>query len=148
MAKPAVFVDRDGTLNRDCPYCHDPEDLYVFTDTVKLVRGYADKGFYVFLITNQSGINRGYFTRQEADEFNAALLEEMESLGVHVDDIYMCPHTPAENCSCRKPKGGMVEQALSKYDIDLSKSVYVGDRDDQDGEVARKYGMEFIQVFH
>lgn len=148
MAQPVIFVDRDGTLNRDCPYCHDPKDLYVFADTVKMVREYADKGYPVFIITNQSGINRGYFTREEAEEFNNALRQELESLGVHVADIFMCPHRPDENCICRKPKGGMVEQALSRYDIDLPNSVYIGDRDDQDGEVARKYGMKFIQVLH
>lgn len=148
MKKPAVFVDRDGTLNRDCPYCHNPDDLYVFTDTVKLVREYVNQGFFVFIVTNQSGINRGYFTRKEMEHFNAALLDEMESLGVKVDDVFVCPHKPSENCDCRKPKKGMIEQALAKYDVDISKSVFIGDRDDHDGEVARQYGMEFIQVFH
>lgn len=148
MKRPAIFVDRDGTLNKDCPYCHDPKDLYVFADTVSLVKKYFDQGFYVFVISNQSGINRGYFTREEVDQFNNALMQEMKSMGVSVDDIFICPHRPDEGCNCRKPETGMIEQALQKYDIDISKSVFVGDRDDMDGEVARKYGMEFIQVYH
>ena len=148
MSKPAVFVDRDGTLNRDCPYCHDPKDLYVFADTVELVRKYADQGYSVFIVTNQSGINRGYFTRKQVDEFNEALETEMSSMGVKVDDVFVCPHRPEENCNCRKPGTGMVEQALEKYDIDISQSVFIGDRDDMDGELARKYGMKFIQVYH
>ncbi len=148
MSKPAVFVDRDGTLNRDCPYCYDPKDLYVFADTVELVRKYSDKGYIVLIVTNQSGINRGYFTREQVDNFNDALKKEMKSMGVKVDDVFVCPHRPEEKCSCRKPEKGMVEQALAKYDIDISQSIFIGDRDDMDGELARKYGMKFIQVYH
>lgn len=148
MGRPAVFVDRDGTLNRDCPYCKDPKDLYVFVDTVQLVKEYQSKGYYVFLITNQSGVHRGYFTMEELNAFNSALLSEMKDLGVTVDDIFICPHRPNENCSCRKPETGMVDQAQDKYDIDIRSSVVIGDRDDMDGELARRKGMEFIQVFH
>ena len=148
MAKPAVFVDRDGTLNRDCPYCHDPKDLYVFTDTVKILREYQEKGYYVFLISNQSGLNRGYFTRKEMDLFNNALFQELEKMGVHVEDAFICPHRPEEKCNCRKPAPGLIEQAMAKYDIDLSQSVFVGDRDDMDGELARRFGMKFILVSH
>lgn len=148
MAKPAVFVDRDGTLNRDCPYCSDPEDLYVFADTVKIVKGYQDMGFYVFLISNQSGLNRGYFTHEQMEEFNNALFREMEKMGVHVDDAFICPHRPDENCSCRKPEPGLIEQALRKYHIDMTRSVYIGDRDDMDGELARKFHLKFILVRH
>lgn len=148
MSRPAVFVDRDGTLNRDCPYCHDPEDLYVFVDTIRLVREYADKGYLVLMITNQSGINRGYFTRDEFNSFNDALSDEMAAQGVHLDDIFVCPHRPDEKCNCRKPETGLIEQAMAKYDIDLPESVVIGDRDDMDGEIARKLGMKFILVVH
>lgn len=148
MSRPAVFVDRDGTLNRDCPYCKDPKDLYVFVDTVKMVKEYQEKGHYVFIITNQSGLNRGYFTRSELDSFNSALLKEMGSLGVKVDDIFICPHTPEEKCNCRKPEQGMIDQAISSYDIDIKSSIMIGDRDDMDGGLARRVGMKFIQVFH
>ena len=148
MAKPAGFVDRDGTLNRDCPYCHDPKDLYVYADTVKALREYQSRGYYVFMISNQSGLNRAYFTQEEMDAFNGALFREMEKMGVHVDDAFICPHTPEEHCSCRKPERGLIEQAMEKYEIDIPKSVYFGDRDDLDGELARKFGMKFILVAH
>ena len=148
MAKPAVFVDRDGTLNRDCPYCHDPKDLYVYVDTVRTLREYQSRGYFIFMISNQSGLNRGYFNQEEMDAFNAALFREMEKMGVHVDDAFICPHTPEEHCSCRKPEPGLIEQAMEKYDIDIQKSVYFGDRDDLDGELARKFGMKFILVAH
>lgn len=148
MGRPAVFVDRDGTLNRDCPYCHDPKDLYVYADTVKTLMEYQKKGYYVILISNQSGLNRGYFTRTEMEEFNDALFAEMDKMGVHVDDAFICPHRPEENCNCRKPAPGLIEQAIEKYDIDLPESVFIGDRDDMDGELARKFGMKFILVNH
>ena len=148
MAKPAVFVDRDGTLNRDCPYCHDPKDLYVYVDTVKALREYQSRGYFIFMISNQSGLNRAYFTQEEMDAFNSALFGEMEKMGVHVDDAFICPHTPEEHCSCRKPERGLIEQAMEKYEIDIPKSVYFGDRDDLDGELARKFGMKFILVAH
>ena len=148
MSRPAVFVDRDGTLNRDCPYCHDPADLYVFVDTAKLLREYQDRGFYIIMITNQSGLNRGYFSRDEFNEFNRALLAELSTLGVKVDDIFVCPHRPDEKCACRKPATGLIEQAQRKYDIDMSGSVVIGDRDDMDGELARKLGLKFILMNH
>ncbi len=148
MARPAVFVDRDGTLNRDCPYCHDPKDLFVYVDTVKVLREYQSRGYYVFLVSNQSGLNRGYFTRKEMDDFNSALFSEMDAMGVHVDDAFICPHTPEEHCRCRKPEPGLVEQAMEKYDIDMPNSVYIGDRDDLDGDLARSFGMKFILVNH
>lgn len=148
MKRPAVFVDRDGTLNRDCPYCHDPRDLYVYTNTVRILKDYADRNFLVIIITNQSGLNRGYFSREEFDAFNRALLKEMADLGVQVDDIFVCPHRPDENCSCRKPGTGMIEQAMEKYDIDIGRSVFIGDREDMDGELARRMGMEFIHVVY
>lgn len=148
MSRPAVFVDRDGTLNRDCPYCRDPKDLYVFTDTVKVLREYQDRGYWIFLVSNQSGINRGYFTREEMDRFNSALFHEMESMGVRVDDAFICPHRPDEHCNCRKPSPGLVEQAMEKYDIDIQNSIFIGDRDDMDGELARRFGMKFILVSH
>lgn len=148
MGRPAVFVDRDGTLNRDCPYCKDPKDLHVFADTVDMVREYQKKGYYVFIITNQSGVNRGYFTMDELNRFNSALVSELKDMGVIVDDIFICPHKPEDKCSCRKPETGMIDLAREKYDIDLQKSVMIGDRDDMDGELARKVGMQFIQVFH
>lgn len=148
MSKPAVFVDRDGTLNRDCPYCHDPEDLYVFTDTVRMLKDYQDRGYLILLVSNQSGLNRGYFTRGQMDQFNSELFREMENMGVHVDDAFICPHRPDENCKCRKPGPGLIEQAMEKYDIDLSGSVFLGDRDDMDGELARSFGIKFILVTH
>lgn len=142
----ALFIDRDGTINRDCPYCHDVAELHVFTDAVRLMRHYQRDGFLIIIITNQSGINRGYFTEEDLRKFNGALLKRLEHMGVKVDGIYYCPHRPDEGCHCRKPETGLIEKAMKEFSIDLEHSVMVGDRDDVDGEMARRLGMEFINI--
>jgi histidinol-phosphate phosphatase family protein len=148
MRKPALFIDRDGTINQDCPYCKDPEDLHVYTDAVDIISKYASKGFLIIIITNQSGVNRGYFNVKELQEFNSALIRKVAQMGGRIDDIFYCPHTPEEKCECRKPETGLIKQATEKYEIDMENSVMVGDRDDMDGELARRLGINFILLRH
>lgn len=142
--KPALFTDRDGTINRDCPYCHDPADLFIFDDAVNIIRDYKSKGYLIIIITNQSGIARRFFTVREMEEFNNALLEKLREKGAGVDGIYFCPHHPGDNCTCRKPGDGLIRQAMKDFDIDLENSVVMGDRDDIEGELARKLGIKSI----
>lgn len=144
----ALFIDRDGTINRDCPYCSDPSDLYIYEDSVRLMKQYKKSGYLVIIVTNQSGIGRGYFTLEQMNEFNRAMLRELEEKGVNVDGIYYCPHHPDEGCECRKPKTGMIKEAAKEHDILLSQSIMVGDRDDIDGEMARRLGMHFRKLDH
>ena len=148
MKKPALFIDRDGTINRDCPYCKDVRDLYVYPDAVGIISEYASRGFLIIIITNQSGINRGYFTVREMEEFNAALKRRVTQMGGRIDDLFYCPHTPEEKCECRKPETGLIWQAIEKYDIDIVNSIMVGDREDMDGELARRVGINFILLKH
>jgi histidinol-phosphate phosphatase family protein len=109
MRRRALFIDRDGTINKDCPYCHDIKDLYIYDDAVEIMKEYKNKVYLVIIITNQSGINRGYFTDQEFRVFHNELLRRLKERGVEVDKTYFCPHRPDENCRCRKPKLGMIE---------------------------------------
>ncbi len=146
VPRPALFIDRDGTINRDCPYCHDPAQLHVFMNAVKLMKHYQKLGFLIIVITNQSGINRGYFTEDDLERFNSALLRRLKNMGVKIDAIYYCPHRPDEGCTCRKPETGLVKNALSDFPIDLEHSVMVGDRDDIDGEMAKRLGIEFLNI--
>lgn len=141
LIRRALFVDRDGTINRDCPYCHDPKDLWIYEDAVRIMRNYQLDGYAIVMITNQSGINRGYFSESEMTAFNRALLLELEARGVSVNAIYFCPHRPDENCDCRKPKTGLVTRACLEMGIDLKASHVLGDRDDIDGEMARRLGI-------
>ncbi|MBC7081647.1 MAG: HAD family hydrolase [Thermoplasmatales archaeon] len=142
---PALFIDRDGTINANEPeYPHKPEHLKIYEDAVELMREYQQKGYLLIIITNQSGIGRGYFTEQQMHHFNSLLRQELEKRGVRIDAIYFCPHKPEDNCNCRKPKTGLIEQALKDFNIDLKNSIVVGDRDDIDGEMARRLGIKYI----
>ena len=144
--RPALFIDRDGTINRDCPYCHDPAQLHVFRNAVRVMKHYQQRGFLVIIITNQSGVNRGYFTEDDLGRFNTALIKRLAHMGVRIDAIYYCPHRPDEGCKCRKPGTGLIEKAMQDFPIDLEHSVMVGDRDDVDGEMARRLGIEFLDI--
>ncbi|MCL5987541.1 MAG: HAD family hydrolase [Candidatus Thermoplasmatota archaeon] len=146
MIKRALFIDRDGTINRDCPYCHDLKDLYIFQDAVEIMKDYRKKGYLIIIITNQSGINRGYFTDEQFHIFHNELLRRLKEMEVEVDETYYCPHRPEENCECRKPQLGMIQKAMENFDIDLKNSVIIGDRDDMEGEMGRKLGIEYLIV--
>ena len=144
----ALFIDRDGTINHDCPYCKDPKDLRIYDDAVDIIIDFRKRGFLIVIVTNQSGINRGYFSEAEFEKFNSALLKELEREGAKVDAVYHCPHRPDEGCLCRKPGTGLLLQAARDLDIDLNSSFVVGDRDDVDGEMARRLGMKYMIIKH
>lgn len=144
MKNKALFVDRDGTINHDCPYCKDPSQIVLYDDAVEIMKDFQNKGYLIIIITNQSGINRGYFTIDEFKNFQDVLLGMLLERGVKVVDTFYCPHRPDENCKCRKPKTEMIEDAVKKYDINLSESVILGDRDDMEGEIGRRLGMRYV----
>ncbi|MEM3676129.1 MAG: HAD family hydrolase [Thermoplasmataceae archaeon] len=145
---PALFIDRDGTINRDCPYCHDPGQIYIYEDAVDLIRKYASMGYLIIVISNQSGINRGYFSLEQAMAFNRALKDRVQRMGGRIDDFFICPHRPDEGCDCRKPRDGLIRQALKKYKIDLENSVFAGDSIEMDGALAKSLGIRFIHLSH
>ncbi|KPV46133.1 D,D-heptose 1,7-bisphosphate phosphatase [Acidiplasma aeolicum] len=144
--KRAVFLDRDGTINYDKGYTYKLEDLKIYDDIIPILKKYYDSGYIIIVISNQSGINRGYFTVNDMKKFNDGIKRIFMEHGIVISDFYFCPHKPEENCECRKPKTGMVEQAVKKYGIDLKNSIVIGDRDDIDGELARNLGIKFIKV--
>lgn len=141
-------MDRDGTIIKDIPYSADPGKIVIYQDAVELMREYEKEGYLIVMVTNQSGINRGFFTRGDLEKFNAVLTGMLKSKGVNVDAIYFCPHKPEENCRCRKPETGMVMDAAAELGIELKYSVMAGDREDMDGELARRTGMKFILMKH
>ena len=128
MADRAVFLDRDGTMNKDVPYCSRPEDFQLFPDTARAVRLLNEHGYKVIVITNQSGIARGYFTEEMLGLIHQKMLKQLAEENARIDAIYYCPHHPDDNCECRKPKPKMVLQAAEEHDIDLMRSFIVGDR--------------------
>lgn len=127
MANRAVFLDRDGTMAKDVHYCSDPADFQLFPNTAKAVKLLNEHDFKVIVITNQSGIARGYFTEETLAQIHEKMKGELAKESAWVDAIYYCPHHPDDNCNCRKPKPKLLLQAVKDFDIDLERSFVVGD---------------------
>jgi D-glycero-D-manno-heptose 1,7-bisphosphate phosphatase len=123
---PAVFLDRDGTLMRDVDYCGDPKDVHLLAGVSEALRRLKNRGYKLVVITNQSGIGRGYFSD---DQYQAVERELAQQIGDGlIDATYYCPHLPRDGCRCRKPSPALVVRAASDHDLDLSQSFFVGDK--------------------
>lgn len=121
-----VVLDRDGVLNKDPGYVHKIEDLKFFPEVFKALNLLKDK-FKFIIITNQSGINRGYYTKEDFNKFNDKLTQELKKQNITIEKTYCCPHTPEENCECRKPKTKFIKEAEKEFNIDLNHSFVIGD---------------------
>ena len=146
FGRRAVFVDRDGTIAQDVPYCSEPEDLVLFPDIGRSIKRLNDAGFLVIVLTNQSGVARGCFTEERLKEIHEKMLADLAVEGARVDAIYYCPHLPGSGCECRKPEIGMVLNALRDFDIDVATSYMVGDTENYDMELAKRIGCKGIRV--
>lgn len=129
FGKKAVFVDRDGTIAKDVPYCKDPSQIELFKDVPKSLAKLRAAGYMVIIVTNQSGIGRGLVTEEELVKVHERLISEIRAGGGDVDDIMFCPHHPDDHCSCRKPEIGLGEMAVVKYGINPKESYIIGDTD-------------------
>lgn len=139
----AVFLDRDGTIIHHIPYLSDPDQLKLFPDTVKSLKMIRAAGFLSILVTNQSGIRRGYLTEDKLSTIHEKLNALLSEGGAQLDAIYYCHHHPIDNCVCRKPKPGMLIAASEKYNLDLSGSYIIGD-DPKDVEVGSLVGCKTV----
>ncbi|MCQ2070360.1 MAG: HAD family hydrolase, partial [archaeon] len=143
--KKYIMVDRDDTLCADGPYCSDPKNMHSFPDVPASIKRLNDAGYEVIMITNQSGIGRGYFTLEQLNAVNAELLRQIEAEGGKIKDIFYCPHTPDEKCGCRKPEIGLGLQAIAKYGFDPKESWMIGDKD-KDVQFGERLGARAIMV--
>ena len=141
----AIFLDRDGTINVDFGYVYKTQELELLPGVAEALRIFQELGYLLIVITNQSGIGRGYFTLEDAEQFNRALAQELEKHGVILNDFYTCPHAPEEHCECRKPSPFMVTEAMKKYEIDPSQSYMFGDRK-SDTECGERSGVKSFRV--
>jgi len=132
MADRAVFLDRDGTINDEVGYLSGPEQVTLLPGAAGALAQLRKAGFKLVVVTNQSGIARGYFTEEDLRRVNDTLEGLLAGEGVKVDAFYHCPHHPTHgeklDCSCRKPKTGMVKSAAAKLGVDIRKSYFVGDK--------------------
>ena len=128
MKKRAFFLDRDGVVIEQIAYLKDPEQVALIPGVAAALRAIRAAGDLAVVITNQSGVARGYFTMAEVEAVHRRMRELLRAEGAEIDDIRICPHGPAENCPCRKPRPQLFFDAARELDIDLARSVMVGDR--------------------
>ncbi len=124
----AVFLDRDGVINIEKEYLYKIEEFEFIDGVFESVIYLQKLGYKLFIITNQSGIARGYYSLDEFNKLSSWMMDEFSKKGVKIEKLYFCPHGPNDNCSCRKPKTGMIDDALKEFDIDLAQSILIGDK--------------------
>ncbi len=133
--RAGIFLDRDGTINEEVDFLSNPDRLRLIPRSSDAIRDANMMGFKVFIITNQSGIARGVLNEEQLSEIHRGLLATLHEQHAAVDAIYYCPHHPelgiapyVQDCNCRKPRTGMLQQAATEFDVDLSRSFVIGDR--------------------
>ena len=129
MLRRAVFLDRDGTIAPDVGYCGRPDDFRMFPRATEAIAMLNKAGLTVVVVTNQSGVARGYFTEETLAQIHQQMKDELAKCGAWVDAIYYCPHHPDKGCGCRKPKTGLFCRAAEELGLALAGSYVVGDRE-------------------
>jgi len=152
MLNRAIFLDRDGTLNEEVGYVNHLERFKLYPWTAEAIRLVNQAGYKAIVLTNQSGVARQYMTEALVEQVHQRLRSELEQQGAYLDAIYYCPHHPAAPdpvyrvaCRCHKPKPGLVEQAQRAFELDLSRSFFVGDKY-LDVELAHAVGAQGVLV--
>jgi D-glycero-D-manno-heptose 1,7-bisphosphate phosphatase len=143
--RAAVFLDRDGTIAEEVGYLNHLDRFRMFPFAGAAIRRLNQAGLPVVVVTNQSGVARGYFPESLVQQVNDCMQRELTAAGARVDAIYYCPHSSEDHCECRKPGTGMMERAAREHHIDLSRSYMVGDRYG-DMELAFRAGCKAIFV--
>lgn len=131
----AAFIDRDGVINEERGYVHKVGDFSFLPGAIEGLRRLQDEGYILVIVTNQAGIARGYYSEEDFHTLTSYMLSELKNHGVHITATYYCPHHPnaglghyKQQCDCRKPRPGMILCATAEHNIDLSKSVLIGDK--------------------
>ncbi|MBU4376396.1 MAG: HAD family hydrolase [Candidatus Omnitrophica bacterium] len=146
-----IFIDRDGVINKDpggwtkYSYVTKWEDFLFIDGSIRALKLLKDAGYKVFLISNQGGISKGYFTQKDLDVVNKKMLLEIEKGGGKIDSLFYCPHHDKDNCECRKPKTGLIEKAAKDMHIDFKNTCIIGDAIG-DIEAGKRMGMKTIFV--
>jgi D-glycero-D-manno-heptose 1,7-bisphosphate phosphatase len=138
----ALFLDRDGVVNVEKNYLHKIEDFELIDGIIDVCRTYQEGGYLIIIVTNQSGISRGYYSEEDFAQLSDWMLEHFKTLGVTITHIYHCPHHESIDgaCACRKPEAGMFLEAQATYRLDMAGSVMIGDNE-RDIEASLKAGV-------
>ncbi|WP_373074057.1 D-glycero-beta-D-manno-heptose 1,7-bisphosphate 7-phosphatase [Sulfurimonas sp.] len=144
----ALFLDRDGVINVEKDYLYKIEDFEFIDGIFNICQYFINNGYLIIIVTNQSGIGRGYYTEEEYEDLTSWMLGALYEHGIEVTHVYHCPHHPdiTGSCECRKPKPGMLLQAAKDFDIDLENSVMIGDKE-RDIEAALNAGLKTTYLF-
>lgn len=144
--KKAIFLDRDGVINRKRVDYVKTIDEFVMIDGIeRAIRMLKNNGYLIIVITNQSAVNRGLLTEEGLNDIHNHMLKELKKNGAKIDGVYYCPHRPEENCECRKPKPGMLIKAINDFSISAQDSFFVGDSE-SDIRAAKGAGVCGIQI--
>ncbi|MCW8896120.1 MAG: D-glycero-beta-D-manno-heptose 1,7-bisphosphate 7-phosphatase [Sulfurimonas sp.] len=144
----ALFLDRDGVINTEVNYLHKIEDFEFIDGIFTLCMHYQNLGYMIIVVTNQSGIARGYYTEHDFNVLTSWMKKEFEKYAIEIKKVYFCPHHPdiSGECECRKPKSGMLLDAAKEFDIDLENSIIIGDKE-RDIEAGLNAGLKETYLF-
>lgn len=124
----AIFLDRDGVINIEKNYLYKIEDFEFVEGTFESLKYLQELGYILFVITNQSGVDRGYYSLEDFNKLTDWMISEFRTQNILIAQVELCPHTPNDNCNCRKPKTGMIDNILKSHKIDLENSWLIGDK--------------------
>ena len=127
MSKKAIFLDRDGVINKEVNYLYKIENFEFINGIFESCLYFQNLGYIIIIITNQSGISREFYSDNDYQKLSAWMLEEFSKHGIIIQDTLYCPHGPESNCRCRKPKSGMFIEAKKKHNINMKESWMIGD---------------------
>ena len=123
-----IFLDRDGVINIDKSYVYKIEEFEFCEYIFELCRYFKELNYEFIIVTNQSGIGRGYYNIDDFNKLTNWMIDRFYEQKIEILDTLYCPHSPEDDCNCRKPKAGMIKKAIEKYDIDLNNSWLIGDK--------------------
>lgn len=139
--KKAIFLDRDGVINKEKDYLYKVQEFEFIDGAFEAIKYFVLQGYIVIVITNQSGIGRGYYSETEFQDVTMFMKNAIKKNGGKITEVYHCPHIPEDNCSCRKPNTGMINKAVEMHCIDLKSSWLIGDKE-SDIEAGWRSGIE------
>jgi D-glycero-D-manno-heptose 1,7-bisphosphate phosphatase len=141
MQKKIIFLDRDGVINKEKNYLYQKEDFNFIEGIFDACRYFQSIGYQLIVVTNQSGIARGYYLEEDFHKLTKWMLKKFKEKNIKILDLFFCPHGPESSCNCRKPKPGMLLEAKEKYNIDMENSWMIGDKEADVG-AANAAGIE------
>ncbi len=142
----AIFLDRDGVINTERGYTHRLEDFVILPDLIEVLQLFQQKGYLLIMVSNQSGVAKKLYNQSEVEVLHEYLIEEFKTNNITLSEIYYCIHHPdVSRCICRKPDSLFIEKALARFNIDATKSYFIGDKE-RDTEAGEKAGVKGILI--